>query len=304
MTTLTEHQPAATRDHTGEPIAFLRVGGEAATWTPISQARVPVLDRGFIFGDGIYDVVPVYSGRPFRIEQHLNRLERSMRELRIENPFPRAEWSALITQLAQRNAHLHADLMVYVQVTRGVAKRDHAFPKDAIPTVFGMANPWSAPTREQIDHGIALVSMTDNRWLRCDIKSVALLGNVLAKQFAVDHGVAEVAMFRDGWLTEGSSANIWVVKHGTLLSPESDHRMLEGIRVRLLEELAGETGMPFEQRPIKREEVESADEVLVSSASREVIAATSLDGKPIGAGVPGPAFRALYAAYQRSKRAA
>lgn len=284
-----------------DPWAYLSVGGRAGEWAPVSETRVPVLDRGFIFGDGVYEVVPVYDGKPFRIEHHLARFERSMRELRIDNPHTRAEWAALVAELALRNRSLARDVMVYLQVTRGVAKRDHAFPKASVPTVFGMANPWSAPTREQIEHGIALVSMDDNRWLRCDIKATALLGNVLARQFAVDHGAAEVVMFRDGLLTEGSAANIWVVAGGTLRSPPSDHRMLEGIRVRFLEELARDVGVPFEQRPITRAEVASADELLVSSASREVIAATRLDGRPVGAGVPGPVWQALYAAYQRRK---
>ncbi|HEU4622688.1 MAG TPA: aminotransferase class IV, partial [Burkholderiaceae bacterium] len=182
-----------------EPLAYLSVGGQPGDWAPVSQTRVPVLDRGFIFGDGVYEVVPIYGGRPFRIEQHLARLARSLRELRIDDPQDAAGWTSLVEQLASRNAHLGADLMVYLQITRGVAKRDHAFPKGAIPTVFGMANPWSRPTQEQIERGLATVSMDDNRWGRCDIKAIALLGNVLARQYAVDHDAAEVIMFRDGY---------------------------------------------------------------------------------------------------------
>jgi D-alanine transaminase len=267
---------------------------------PLEQARVPVLDRGFIFGDGIYEVVPSYGGRLFRWPQHLARLKRSLAAIRIDNPRDDAGWTALVQELVDR--HPWTDQFIYLQVTRGVARRDHAFPAGVAPTVFAMASELVPVPAAQRENGVAAVTLPDERWLHCDIKSVSLLGNVLARQAAVDAGAVECVMFRDGFLTEGSASNVWVVRNGTVLGAPRDNRILEGIRVGLIDELCASCGMPSETRPVLREEVLAADELLLSSATKEVLAITTLDGKPVGDGRPGQVYRALHAAYQTAKR--
>ena len=262
----------------------------------VDEAKISVLDRGFIFGDGIYEVVPVYQGNAFRMAEHLNRLDRSLAALRIAQPFDREGWIDLIQQLLARTDL--ATSIVYLQVTRGVAKRDHQFPSIPVtPTVFGMVSAWTPPVAAQRERGLSAISIPDERWLHCEIKSVSLLGNVLAKQQAVDAQVDEVLQFRDGYLTEGSSTNIWVVSGGKLLAPPKNNLILEGIRYGLMGELAAEAGIPFEARPISRQEVEQADELMLSSATKEVLAIVSLDGKPVGSGKPGPFFAQLWAGY-------
>jgi D-alanine transaminase len=267
--------------------------------TPLSEAKVPVLDRGFIFGDGVYDVVPMYARKLFRPQQHIARLFRSLAAIGMPNPHDSNEWLALIDKVAA--AHPADDQLIYIQVTRGVAKRAHAFPAETTPTVFIMTNPLTPPSAQAVGNGVACVSLEDRRWLRCDIKSISLLGNVLAAQHAAENGAAESIQFRDGFLTEGSSSNVWIVRSGTLIAPPKDTLILEGIRYGLLEELCAAQDIPFQMRRIARDEVFAADEVLLSSAGREVLAVTTLDGARIGKGMPGPVFRALYAAYQAAK---
>mgnify|MGYP006275444843 CR=1 FL=1 len=266
---------------------------------PLAEARIPVLDRGFIFGDGVYEVVPVYAGRPFRLAQHLKRLTRSLAAIGIDNPFDDAGWTALVKDLVAR--HPWRDQFVYMQVTRGVARRDHAFPKGIRPTVFAMTSEFVAPSAEQREQGVAAITGPDERWLHCDIKSVSLLGNVLAKQTAVEAGAAECLMFRDGILTEGSSSNIWVVRGGRVFGSPVDHLVLEGIRVGLLAELCARCGIDYELRRIAREEVLQADELMLTSATREILPITRLDGKPVGEGRPGPVYHRLIDAYQAAK---
>ncbi len=269
-------------------------------WVPLEQARVPVLDRGFVFGDGVYEVVPVYGGRKFRWAQHLARLQRSLAAISIRNPHDESGWTQLVDELVAR--HPWADQFVYLQVTRGVARRDHAFPPSEVaPTVFAMTSELVAPPAAQREQGIEAVTLADERWLHCDIKTTSLLGNVLARQAAVAAGAVECVMFRDGFLTEGAASNIWVVRNGTLLGPPKDNLVLEGIRYGLLAELAPDAGVPLEIRRILREEVHAADELMMSSATKELLPITRLDGRPVGSGRPGPVFAALYAAYQRAK---
>lgn len=262
----------------------------------LDEAKISVLDRGFIFGDGIYEVVPVYNGNAFRMAEHLDRLDRSLAALRIAEPMDRQGWIDLVCELIARGGM--PTCLIYLQVTRGVYKRDHAFPPEPVaPTVFGMASAWSPPSAEQRTRGISAISIPDERWLHCEIKSVSLLGNVLARQQAVDANVDEVVQFRDGCLTEGSSSNIWVVSQGKLLAPPKNNLILEGIRYGLLGELAAEAGIPFEARRITRQEVKNADELLVTSATKEVLPILSLDGKPVGSGKPGPVYAQLRAGY-------
>jgi D-alanine transaminase len=264
--------------------------------TPLSEAKIPVLDRGFIFGDGVYEVIPMYKRKPFRAKQHMARLFRSLAAIGIANPHSETEWMGLIDKVA--HAHPADDQLIYMQVTRGVAKRAHAFPENVTPTVFIMTSPLSLPSEAQRANGVACVTMEDKRWLMCHVKSISLLGNVLAAQNAAEHGAAEVIQFRDGYMSEGAASNVWIVKNGTLLAPPKDNLILEGIRYGLLEELCAATGIPFEARRIAREEVFGADEVLLSSASKEVLAVTTVDGQPVGNGKPGPVYQRLYQAYR------
>ncbi len=269
-------------------------------FVPIDEARVSVLDRGFIFGDGVYELVPVYSRVPFRLDEHLARLERSLAEARIRNPHSRAQWRKVIYQLI--DAQPFDDQGVYFQVTRGVAQRDHAFPKNAEPTVFMMSNPLVNPPQPQVEAGAAAVSAQDNRWLRCDIKSISLIGNVLLRQLSAEADAAETILFRDGRLTEASASNVFIVARGLILSPPKSSLILPGITYDVVAELARANGMPLELRDVTEAEVRAADEVWVTSSSKEVLAIVSLDGRKVGEGRPGPVFRRMYALYQEFKQ--
>ena len=280
-----------------DPLVYLN--GEM---TPLSQAKIPVLDRGFIFGDGVYEVIPIYGRRMFRSEQHMARLFRSLDKIGIPNPHDLAGWMALIQQVV--DASPDDDQMVYLQVTRGVARRAHAFPAEVTPTVFIMTNPLVLPSAEVRGKGVSCVTMDDKRWLHCEIKSVSLLGNVLAAQYAAENQVTEAIQFRDGMLTEGSSSNVWIVKDGVLAGPPKDNLILEGIRYGLIQELCEKLGVPMQVRRISREEVFAADEVMISSATKEVLPVTRIDGQAVGNGAPGPIYAQLYEAYQAAKAAA
>jgi D-alanine transaminase len=270
---------------------------------PLNEAKISVLDRGFIFGDGVYEVIPVYGRRLFRFDEHMARLARSLDKLRIRNPHQRDEWLQQVRLLVSK---LPAeDQVVYLQVTRGVALRDHVMPEGIAPTVFLMSSPMKPPAPEQRHLGVACITARDFRWERGDIKSVSLLGNVLARQMSADHGAAETIMFRNGWLTEGSGSNVWVVHEGAVLgAPRSEH-VLEGIRYELLRELCEEEGIAYNLRPIAEDDVRTADELMISSASKEILPVTKLDNQPVGHGAlrgkPGPVYARLYEAYQRAK---
>jgi D-alanine transaminase len=266
----------------------------------LEEARIPVLDRGFIFGDGVYEVIPVYSGNPFRLPEHLARFERSHQAIRLPNPLSDDEWTRLVHELVARNGG--EDQSVYLQVTRGVAKRDHAFPKDVRPTVFGMSGPLSTPARDAIENGVHAITAVDYRWLRCDVKSTSLLGNCLLRQTAADAGALEVVMFRDGFLTEGSSSNVFVVKNGTILATPKNNLVLPGITYDVVVEIAQQSGMPLQARPIPEAEVRNADEIWVTSSTKEVLAVTTLDEQAVGGGKPGPVFRRMHHLYQEYKR--
>ncbi|MGQ0578425.1 MAG: D-amino acid aminotransferase [Betaproteobacteria bacterium] len=266
---------------------------------PIEQARVPVLDRGFIFGDGVYEVIPVYSRHPFRLAEHLRRLQASLDGIRLGNPHDDATWTRLTRRLIQLNAP--EDQSLYLQITRGVAKRDHAFPPGVAPTIFMMSNALSMPPREQVEKGVGAITAADNRWLRCDIKSIALLPNVLLRQLAVDAGCVEAVLVRDGIMIEGAASNIFVVKDGVLLAPPKSHLMLPGITYDVVLELAQADGTKYEVRAIPEAELHGADEVWLTSSTKEVLAIVKLDGKAVGRGIPGPVFRRMYALYQEYK---
>jgi D-alanine transaminase len=268
---------------------------------PIEEAKVPVLDRGFIFGDGVYEVVPVYSRVAFRIEEHLARLERSLEAIGIRNPLSRVQWRDVIYRIV--DAQSFDDQSVYFQVTRGVAKRDHAFPKgDVEPTVFVMSNPLVAPPADQVEKGGRAISAEDYRWLRCDIKSISLLGNCLLRELSAEANATETILFRDGKLTEASSSNVFIVKGGTVFSPPKSNLILPGITYDVVLELAQANGVALQLRDVTEAEVRGADEVWVTSSSKEVFPIVELDGRKVGDGRPGPAFRRMYQLYQDFKR--
>ncbi len=270
-------------------------------YMPLEEARIPVLDRGFIFGDGVYEVVPAYSRHLFRLPQHLKRLQHSLDGIRLPNPHSDDEWTKLTQELVARNAG--DDQSIYYQVTRGVAKRAHEFPLNVKPTVFMMSNPLVTPPRAQIDQGVACITATDFRWLKCDLKSVSLLGNCLLKQMAVDAGAAEVVMFRDGYLTEASASNVFIVRNGVLLAPPKNHLVLPGITYDVIIEIANANKIPLELREISEHEVRTAEEIWVTSSTKEVLGVTKLDDEPVGEGKPGPLFRRMHAHYQEFKQA-
>ncbi len=277
-------------------------------FTNLREAKVSVMDRGFIFGDGIYEVVPVYAGRPFRFAQHMARLNRGLGELRIPNPMTLEQWRELADRLIAAYAQTlgknpaQTGQLVYFQVTRGVAMRDHVMLPGMTATVFAYSNRMSPPSEESRTVGVVCVSADDFRWKKAHIKSVSLAGAVLARQISADVGALETIMFRDGELSEAAASNVWVVRKGAVMGPPKSNLVLEGIRYGLVEELCRDAGIPFELRPVARAEVFGADELMLSSATKEILPVTRLDGQAIGTGRPGPIYEKLYAGYQRAKQ--
>ena len=277
-------------------------------FTALRDAKISVMDRGFIFGDGVYEVVPAYAGQLFRFAQHMARLDRSLAELRINNPLTHAQWRQLAINLIAAYAQSTGadaeklDQLIYIQVTRGVALRDHVMPPDLMPTVFVMSNAMKLPSAQQREHGVACVTASDFRWQKAHIKSTSLLGAVFSRQISFDAGALETVMFRGDHLSEAAASNVWVVKNGTVMGPPKDHLVLEGIRYGLIEGICRAAGIDFELRPISRAEVLAADELLLSSATKEILPITLLDGEPVGNGRPGPVYAKLYAAYQQAKQ--
>ncbi|MBP8286195.1 MAG: D-amino acid aminotransferase [Rhodoferax sp.] len=276
-------------------------------FTTLPNAKISVMDRGFIFGDGVYEVAPVYQGQLFRFDNHMARLERSLKELRIQNPFTRAGWAEIANKLIVSYADLTGvsansiDQLIYLQITRGVAMRDHVMPTDIEPTVFLMTNGMKPPSAQQRTQGVACVSADDFRWAKAHIKATSLLGAVFARQISFDAGAIETVMFRDGCLSEAAASNVWIVKQGKVLGTPKDNLVLEGIRYGLIEEICQSQGIGFELRRISRAEVQDADEILLSSATKEILPVTLLDGQPVGNGAPGPVYAKLYAGYQLAK---
>ena len=266
---------------------------------PIEKATISVLDRGFIFGDGVYEVIPVYTRRPFRLAEHLARLQTSLDAIRLPNPHPAQKWTELVGEIIAGNPW--EDQNVYLQITRGAAKRDHVFPKGVKPTVFMMASELVPPSAELVKSGAKAIVLPDHRWLRCDIKSVSLLGNCMLRTVAADQGCAEAILVRDGMLTEASASNVFIVKNGTVLTPPKSHWILPGITYDVVLEILRENSIAHEVRPVTEAELRSAEEVWVTSSSREVLPVTTLDGKPVGSGKPGPVGERVHALYQQYK---
>ncbi len=267
---------------------------------PLSEARISPLDRGFLYADGVYEVIPVYSRCPFRIDEHLRRMQSSLDGIRLPNPHSDDAWRAIIRRLIA--AAEFADQTLYIQITRGAdLRRDPTFPKGVAPTVFLFTAPLVRPTPEQRQSGVATITAQDIRWARCDLKTVALLPNVLMRQLAADAGCVETIMLRDGFLTEGSASNVFVVKDGIILAPPKDQRILPGITYDLVLELAARHGAPHAVRPVNEAELRSADELWITSSTKEVLPIATLDGQPVGhgalAGKPGPVTGQMHAWY-------
>lgn len=265
----------------------------------LEEARISPLDRGFIFGDGVYELIPVYSRKPFRLNEHLKRLQASLEFIRLGNPKPDAEWRSVIEQVIARN--IWDDQSLYLQITRGAAPRDHAFPKGVPPTVFIMSGALKTNSPELVESGGCAITAQDNRWLRCDIKAVSLLPNVLLRQLAVDAGCVETLLLRDGYLTEGAASNVFIVTKSKIIGPPKSNLMLPGITYDVVIELADRGNIPCDIRQVSEAELRSAEEVWMTSSTREVLAITQLDGTPVGSGSPGPVFRRMHELYQEYK---
>ncbi|BBA35265.1 D-amino acid aminotransferase [Methylocaldum marinum] len=261
---------------------------------PLGEAKVSVLDRGFLFGDGVYEVIPVYGGRPFRLDEHLRRLDNSLRGIRMTNPLPDARWADIFGRLI---AGVH-DQYLYLQVTRGFApKRDHAIPAEVNPTVFVMCSP-IAPIPVS---GVRAVTLDDIRWQWCHIKAITLLANVLLRQEAVDRGAAEAILVRDGWVTEGAASNVFAVIDGVLTTPPKSSDLLPGITRDLVLELALENGVPAVEQRIRVDDLKSAAEIWLTSSTREILPVIELDGVRVGTAEPGPLWSRMQAIYQAYK---
>jgi D-alanine transaminase len=264
-------------------------------------AKVSVFDRGFIFGDGVYEVIPVFGRRLFRLPQHLARLDSSLREVRIPDPLTPAQWREVLGHLVDDVSE--DDQSVYLQVTRGVAPRDHAFPADIKPTVFAYAQALKHPSAEQLAQGVGAITVPDMRWQRCDIKAIALLPNILMRQQAIDAGAAEAILVRDGFVTEGAACNIFIVRDGRAITPPTGPHILPGITRDLVLELMQAHGVAHELRSIREHELRTADEIWLTSSGKEIMPITRLDAKPVGTGKPGPLGARVLELYRDYKRA-
>jgi D-alanine transaminase len=284
----------------GEPLPICFLNGE---FLPLREARISPLDRGFLYSDGAYDVTPVYAGRPFRFTQHHDRLTRSLKEIRMEDPLAREAWREMYRQLMRRNGIESSDAYIYVQVTRGAEYgRNHA-PLPEVPrTVFAFASPWPTARPGWLENGVPAITATDTRWARCDIKSVSLLANVLLRQLAVDENASETLLIRDGYLTDSSASSVHAVLGGVICTPTNSWKLLPGTTRGVIEEIAERAGVAWRSAPVSEPDLRGASEILLGAATREVQPVTTLDGKPVGSGKPGPVWRKLFDAFQAYKR--
>ena len=267
---------------------------------PSDQAKISVFDRGFLLGDGVYEVIPAYSGVLFRLDEHLQRLQNSLDEIRLDNPYVYDEWVAMLNRLVAKN--YASDLSVYLQVTRGIAVRAHAFPADIKPTVFAMTNPITPLSESYYEQGVACVTVEDNRWTRCNVKAISLLPNVLLHQQAVDQGAIEAILCRKGHITEGAACNIFAVFGNELATPPKSAELLPGITRDLILELAQENGIQTSECEITLEEFKLADEVWLTSSTKEILPVTKLNDQPVGDGKPGKVFQAMREIYKAYKQ--
>jgi D-alanine transaminase len=268
---------------------------------PLEEARISPLDRGFLFGDGVYEVLPVFDARAYRFDQHIERLDRSLREIRMVPALDRAGWLTVLGKLVHGNGG--GDCLLYIQVTRGVEpERNHVPRPDVRPTVFACISALPVLSAETIGHGTQAITAEDLRWARCDIKTVSLLGNVLHRWQAADAGATEAILLRGGWLTEGSTSSVHVVRNGTIATPPQTNAILPGTTRGVLLELAARAGIASGRRPVSEQELHDADEILIASAGGGIRAVTTLDGRPVGSGRPGAVFRAIHEGFLATKR--
>jgi D-alanine transaminase len=270
-------------------------------YLPAEEAKVSVLDRGFVFADGVYEVIPAYGGHLFRLEQHLQRLDNSLTGIRLANPLDRLQWAEVLEEIVKRNSDNNEDLSIYLQVTRGAAKRDHVFPDQIQQTVFVMATPMSAPPAEQLENGIAAITHDDIRWRYCHIKSIALLPNTLMRQVAREAGAVEAILYRDDQVTEGAASNVFIVHNGRILTPRKDECLLPGITRDLVLEIAASDDLDCEEADISLQMLREAEEIWVTSSTKEILPVTHLDGQAVGNGKPGPVWRDMLGRYQQHK---
>lgn len=268
---------------------------------PLSKANVSVLDRGFLLGDGIYEVIPVYSGKLFRLDQHLQRLDDSLKGVQITPPYNHEEWEKILMDLVSRTEG--DDQSVYLQITRGVApKRDHEFPKNITPTVFAMSNAFSLPDSGLLETGISVITLEDIRWRYCNIKAITLLANVLSRQQALDEGAMDAILVRDGDAIEGAASNLFIVKDNTIITPPKSEKLLPGITRDLILELAQANSIPYKEAIISEMDLESADEIWLSSSTKEILPVTLLNNKVVGNGKPGHVWQQMLSIYQEYKQ--
>ena len=269
-------------------------------FVPDDAACISVLDRGFIFGDGVYEVIPAYHGCLFRLSEHLQRLQNSLDAIRITNPHSAQEWQTILNTLIDKNHG--GDLSVYLQVTRGIAKRDHALPKDITPTVFAMANPLAPPDKTTLQNGVRAITGDDYRWVNCHIKAISLLPNVLLRQQAIDAGASETILLRNGEATEGAASNLFIVENNTLVTPPKGPFLLPGITRDLILELASQSHISWEESTISEQRLRNADEIWLTSSTKEILPVTYLDNQKVGSGTPGPMWNRMVDLFQAFKK--
>ncbi len=265
-------------------------------FVPLSEVTISPLDRGFIFGDGVYEVIPVYYGAAFRLDEHLLRLNNSLSAIRLDNPYSDEKWATVLNQLIEENQA--GDQSLYIQITRGVAERDHAFPETSAATIFAMSKP--LPASQQAP--IKAITLQDIRWQWCHIKSTALLGNLLLRQQAIDRGCQEAILLRDGVLTEGAASNVFIVKDGIILTPKKSNLILPGITRDIVVELAEENNIAIAETEISEQQLLSADEIWVTSATKEIAPVIELNGEPINSGKIGPACQVMQKLFNQFKQ--
>ena len=268
-------------------------------YLPLNEAKVSVLDRGFIFGDGVYEVIPAYGGKALRFEHHMQRLQNSLDAIRINNPLSNEQWQNIIDKLISERGS--EDQYVYMHITRGVASRDHRFPDETVPTVFVMSNILHTVDPEILKQGVHAVTLDDIRWQYCNIKAIALLPNILLRQQAVDKDAVEAILIRDGNMTEGAASNVFIVSDGIIKTPPKDQKLLPGITRDLVVELANTHKMPIEEVAISEKEFLSADEIWLTSSTKEILAVTKINEQQVGSGKPGAVWKDMYRKYQDYK---
>ena len=268
---------------------------------PLAEAKLSPLDRGFLFGDGVYEVIPAYAGRLFHLPAHLKRLQHSLDGIRLRNPLSDAQWTTLLQELVKQNGG--GDQAVYLQVSRGAdVGRDHSFPAKAPATVFAMSSPLGGLPEELKTRGAKVITLQDIRWQRCDIKCTALLGNVLLRQQATDAGCHEGILIRDGHVTEGTASSLFVLLDGVLVTPPDGPELLPSITRDVVLQLAARVHLPVRRDRLSLGTLERAEEIWLASSTREVYAVTLIDGKPVRDGAPGVQWRRMYTLFQEHKR--